>query len=174
MKITIMYFAKRRNKENVFREGIIIGVFFIISGVFLLTLNIFFYSVLLIAFAIVFFSLSLIVLFMTFFIPATDFKATEYFLFFSNELLYSFIGIPIATICILILPVTIYLLFFSGGTREIIIFVLSFNFTLQLSSLIYTSVKIWLNNKSSGNPVPVKIDKGPIEQLLHRFPNLDD
>ena len=169
-----MFFSKNPNKDNIFREGIVVSLFFVSFGVFLIVLNIFFPSVLLIAFSIVFFALAAVVIFMLILIPATEIRGSEIILYLWNEFLFTFVGIPLAAICILILPASIYLLFFSSNTQQVIIFSLIFTFSLQFTSLIYTGVKLWLSTKKSGNKVPSKVDKGPIEQLLNRFPSMDD
>ena len=136
--------------------------------------SIFFPTFLLIAFSIVFFALAAVVLFMIFFIPATEAKGSAILLYLWNEFLFTFVGIPLACLCILILPVSIYLLFFSGNATEVIIFAAIFTFSLQITSLVYTGIKLWLSSRTSGNRVPDKVDRGPIEQLLHRFPSSED
>lgn len=165
-----MMFLKRQRKDNIFREGVIVTLFFVSFAAFLLILNLFFPTFLLIAFSVVFFALAAVVLFMLFFIPATEAKGSAILLYLWNEFLFTFVGIPLACICILILPVSIYLLFFSGNATEIIIFVAIFTFSLQGTSLIYTGIKLWLSSKTSGSRVPDKVDRGPIEQLLNSFP----
>ncbi|GAH39473.1 unnamed protein product [marine sediment metagenome] len=167
-------FFKRQRKENIFREGVIVTLFFVSSAAFLLILNIFLPTFLLIAFSVVFFALAAVVLFMILLIPAIEMKGSQILFYLWNEFLFTFIGIPLASICVLILPVSIYLLFFSGSAAEIIIFAAIFTFSLQITSLIYTGIKLWLSSRISGNKVPVKVDKGPIEQLLSRFPSLED
>jgi len=167
-------FFKRKRKENIFREGVVVTLFFVSFAAFLLILNVFFPAVLLIAFSVVFFALATVVLFMIFLIPAIEMKGSQILFYLWNEFLFAFVGIPLASICVLILPVSIYLLFFSGSTPEIIIFVATFTFSLQVTSLIYTGIKLWLSTRISGNKVPVKVDKGPIEQLLNRFLILED
>ena len=169
-----MMFLKKQKKENIFREGVIVTLFFVSFAAFLLVLNIFFPSFLLIAFSIVFFALAAVVLFMLLFIPTTEAKRSAILFYLWNEFLFTFLGIPLACICILILPVSIYLLFFSGNATEVIIFAAIFTFSLQLTSLIYIGIKLWLSSRTSGNRVPVKVDRGPIEQLLNRFPNSED
>ncbi len=169
-----MMFFKRQRKENIFREGVIVTLFFVSSAAFLLILNIFLPTFLLIAFSVVFFALAAVVLFMILLIPAIEMKGSQILFYLWNEFLFTFIGIPLASICVLILPVSIYLLFFSGSAAEIIIFAAIFTFSLQITSLIYTGIKLWLSSRISGNKVPVKVDKGPIEQLLSRFPSLED
>lgn len=169
-----MMFLKKQKKENIVREGVIVTLFFVSFAAFLLILNIFFPTFLLIAFSILFFALAAIVLFMLLFIPATEAKGSAILFYLWNEFLFTFLGIPLACICILILPVSIYILFFSGRSTEVIIFAAIFIFSLQLTSLIYTGIKLWLSSRTSGNKVPVKVDRGPIELLLNRFPNLED
>ncbi len=169
-----MIFFKKQRKENIFREGVIVTLSFISSAAFLLILNLLFPAALLVAFSIVFFALVAVVLFMIFFIPATEMKGSAILLYLWNELLFTFVAIPLAIICILILPVSIYILFFSGHATEVIIFAAIFTFSLQITSLIYTGIKLWLSSRSSGNIVPTKVEKGPVEQLLNRFPSLED
>ncbi|MHA1345767.1 MAG: hypothetical protein ACTSVO_04025 [Candidatus Heimdallarchaeaceae archaeon] len=169
-----MIFLKKQRKENIFREGVIVTLFFVSFVAFLLILNLFFPSILLIAFSIVFFTLAVVVLFMILFITAIEMKGSAIFLYLWNEFLFTFIAIPLASICILILPVSIYILFFSGHSTEVLIFAAIFTFILQLTSLIYTGIKLWLSSRSSGKRIPVKVDKGPIELLLNRFPSSED
>jgi hypothetical protein len=169
-----MMFFKKQRKENIVREGVIVTLFFISSAAFLLILNLFFPAVLLIAFSIVFFALAAVVLFMLIFIPVTEMKGSAILLYLWNELLFTFVAIPLAIICILILPVSIYVLFFSGHAPEVIIFAAIITFSLQITSLIYTGIKLWLSSKSSGNRVPIKVDKGSIEKLQDTFPSLED
>ncbi len=101
-----MMFLKKQKKENIFREGVIVTLFFVSFAAFLLVLNIFFPSFLLIAFSIVFFALAAVVLFMLLFIPTTEAKRSAILFYLWNEFLFTFLGIPLACICILILQVT--------------------------------------------------------------------
>ena len=101
-------------------------------------------------------------------------KGGKMFLQIWNESLYLFVVLPLASICLLILPVSSYVLFFKGQPQDVLLFSLTFTVVLQFSSLIYSAVKFWLNRRSSGNKVPVKIDKGPIEQLLYKIPSSED
>ncbi len=63
---------------------------------------------------------------------------------------------------------------FGGSPIETWMFVVIFTLSLMISSLIYSAIKIWLNSKSSGLPIPEKIDEGPIEQLLYKIPSIED
>ncbi len=169
-----MMLLKEQRKENIFREGVIVTLFFVTFAAFLLVLNIFFPTFLLVVFSVVFFALSAVVLLMILFIPAIEAKGSEILFYLGYEFLFTFIGIPLASICILILPVSIYLLFFSGNNAELLIFSVIFTFSLMITSLIYTGMKIWLSSRTSGNTVPEKVDKKPIEQLLNHFPISED
>ena len=170
----LMMFLKKQREENIFRKGVIVTLFFVTFAAFLLILNIFFPTFLLVVFSVVFIALGAVVLFMVLFIPAIEAKGSEILFYLGHELLFTFVGIPLASICILILPVSIYLLFFSGNNAEIIVFSVIFTFSLMITSLIYTGMKLWLSSRISGNTVPEKVDKEPIEQLLTRFPISED
>ena len=91
-------------------------------------------------------------------------------MFLWNEFLVLFVGIPLASICILILPVSCVLLFIKPDIVIVGLSCLAFVVGLQFSYLIYTGVKLWLDNRSSGYPVPTKAKKAPIEQLLYKIP----
>ncbi len=158
----------RLYEQDIFKEGIIVGLFFLFTSLLLYIINRFFPSILLIIFSLLFLALGGIIFFMALFIPFTNKKEGEILLFLWNEFLYIFLGLPLASICILLLPVSIYLLFFSGNIVWVGLFSLIFTIGLQLSSLIYTGVKLWLNNRVSGFPIPIKPDKEPIEALLYR------
>ncbi len=159
---------------DVFKEGTLLGLFFVLIGILFLIVNAYFPNNWLVAFSIIFLALGIVFLFISIFIPFASRKESSVLLFAWNEMLYLFLGIPLAAICILILPVSIYILFFSGDIFVVGMFCLYFVLSLQLSSLIYTIVSIWLHRRSSGHPVPPKIDKGPIEQLLYRVPSSED
>ena len=159
---------------DVFKEGTLLGLFFILIGILFIIVNAFIPTIWLIVFAVIFLALGFVFLFMSTFIPYLSRKQSDVFLFAWNEMIYLFLGLPLASICILILPVSIYILFFSGDAIIAGIFCLYFISSLQLSSLIYTGIKIWLHRRSSGYPIPPKIDKGPIEQLLYKLPMTED
>ena len=159
---------------DVFKEGTLLGLFFILIGILLLVVNVYYPNNWLVVFAIIFLALGTVFLFMSIFIPFISKKQNSVLLFAWNEILYLFLGLPLAALCILILPVSIYILFFSGDIVAVGMFCLYFLISLQISSLLYTIITLWLDKRSSGHPVPVKIDKGPIEQLLHRVPQSED
>ncbi len=167
-------FHNKQRKENILREGVIVTLFFVTFAAFLLILDIFFPTFLLVVFSVVFFAIGAVVLFMILFILIIKARGSEILFYLGYESLFTFVGIPLASICILILPVSIYLLFFSGNAFEILIFAVIFTFSLMLSSLIYTGIKLWLSSRTSGILVPEKVEKEPIEQLLDCFPNLED
>ncbi|MHA1954503.1 MAG: hypothetical protein ACW96U_11220 [Candidatus Heimdallarchaeaceae archaeon] len=159
---------------DVFKEGTLLGLLFILVGILFIIVNVFISTVWLIVFAVIFLALGFVILFMSTFIPYLSRKQSDVFLFAWNEMLYLFLGLPLAAICLLLLPVSIYILFFSGNISTVGKFCLYFVISLQLSSLLYTVVTIWLHKRSSGHPVPTKIDKGPIEQLLYKTPTTED
>ena len=169
-----MAYLARLYEQDIFKEGIIVGLFFLFTSLLLYIINRFFPSILLIIFSLLFLALGSIIFFIALFIPFTNKKGGEILLFLWNEFLYIFLGLPLASICILLLPVSIYLLFFSGNIVWVGLFSLIFTIGLQLSSLIYTGVKLWLNNRVSGFPIPIKPDKEPIEALLYRRPYSED
>ena len=163
-----MTYLDRLFEQDLFKEGIVVGLFFMISSLLLYVIYRFFPSIWLVIFSILMLALGGVIFFMSLFIPLIAKKSGVIFLFIWHEFLYVFLGIPLASICILILPVTIYLLFFSGSIVWSGFFSALFTLTLMLSSLIYTGVKIWLNQRTSGYPVPEKPEKEPIEVLLYR------
>ena len=159
---------------DVFKEGTLLGLFFILIGILLLVVNAYYPNNWMVVFAIIFLALGFVFLFMSVFIPFISKKQSSVLLFAWNEILYLLVGLPLTTLCILILPVSIYILFFSGDIIIVSMFCLYFMLSLQLSSLLFTIVTSWLSRKSSGHPIPVKIDKGSIEQLLHRVSLSED
>jgi hypothetical protein len=159
---------------DVFKEGTLLGLFFILVGILLLIINAFSPNNWLIVFGIIFLALGIVFFFMSVFIPFISKRQGSVLLFAWNYFLYLFLGLPLAALCILILPVSIYILFFSGDIVIVTMFCLYFVLSLQLSSLLYTIVTIWMHRRSSGYPVPIKVDKGPIEQLLYRVPLSED
>ena len=169
-----MFSAIKNNEEDVFKEGIFVGFFFLVVGLLLLVVNSYIYNVWLKTTGIVLIIFAGLILFMVLFISITNEKAGTFLLQLSNESLYVFLGIPMASICLLLMPVSIYMLFFDGTREEILLFSLVFTVSLQLTSLIYSGIKMWINNRSSGHKVPVKTDKGPIEQLLYKIPTTED
>ncbi len=169
-----MVFRSVFRDEDVFKEGIILGLIFAITGSLMLVLHSFIDNLWLLAIGGVFLALAGIALFMVIYISYFSEKRSEIMMFIWNEFLYLFIGIPMASICVLILPVTIYILMFGGQPDETWMFIVIFTFSLMGSSLIYTGIKIWVENRSSGLKVPEKVDKGPIEQLLYKIPSVED
>ena len=159
---------------DVFKEGILLGLFFVLIGILFFIINTFVPINWLILFGVIILALGLVIFFMSTFIPYISKKQSDVIIFAWNEFLYLFLGLPLASICILILPVSIYILFFSGDIVIVGMFCLYFVLSMQLTSLIYTGVQIWLHRRTSGHPLPVKINKGPIEQLLYRIPVTDD
>jgi len=154
---------------DVYKEGVLVGIFFILSTILLYILNLFFEVEWLLTFALIFLAIGVVSLFMSLFIPFIGRKKGNMILFIWNEILVLFIGIPLASICILILPVSIVLLFFRPDVATVGLFCLSFVLALQFSYLIYTGVKLWLDNRSSGYLVPTKADKALIEKLLYKI-----
>ncbi len=169
-----MLSAIKNNEENVFSEGIFLGFFFLIVGILLLVVNMYFNNTWLSAIGFILLAIAAVLLFMVFLISVMQEKGGKTFLQIWNETLYLFVGLPLTSICLLILPVSSYLLFFKGQPRDILIFSLIFTVALQFSSLVYSGVKLWLNRRSSGYRLPIKIDKGPIEQLLYKLPSTED
>ncbi len=169
-----MISALKNNEENVYSEGVFIGFFFLIVGLLLVIVNNYVHNVWLIAIAAVLLSIAAILLFMVVFISILRKKGGDVFLQIWNETLYLFLGIPMASICLLVVPISIILLFFKVAPQDVLFFSLMFTVFLQLSSLSYSGIKLWLNNRFSGYELPVKIDKGPIEQLLYRIPSSED
>ena len=163
-----MTYLDRLFKQDLFKEGIVVGLFFMISSLLLYVIYRFFPTIWLVIFSIIMLALGGVIFFMSVFIPLIAKRSGVIFLFILNEFLYVFLGIPLASICILIVPVSIYLLFFSGNIVWAGFFSTMFSLTLMLSSLIYTGVKIWLDQRTSGYPVPEKPEKEPIEVLLYR------
>ena len=164
----------RFNDENIFKEGIIVGLFFLNSGILMYILHLFVTNTWFVILGGISLSIAIITLFMVVYISYFNEKRSEVFMFLWNEIFYLFLGIPLASICILIIPVSIYLFMFKGGVRETWMTIFIFTAILMISSLIYTGVKVWLNSRSSGLQVPEKIDKGPIEQLLYKMPNIKE
>ena len=169
-----MISALKNNEENVYSEGIFIGFFFLIVGLLLVVVNNYVHNVWIIAIAAVLLLIAVILLFMVVFISILRRRGGDVFLQIWNEVVYLFLGLPMASICILIIPISIILLFFKVAPQDVLFFSLIFTVSLQLSSLSYSGIKLWLNNRSSGYELPVKIDKGPIEQLLYRIPSSED
>ena len=165
--MTMTYLA-RLYKQDLFKEGVLVGLFFVITSLLLYVIYRFFPTIWLVIFSILALALGGVIFFMSIFIPFSSKKGGEIFLFIWNEFLYVFLGIPLASICILILPITIYLLFFSGSIVWLGFFSAIVTIVLMLSSLIYSGFKIWLNQRTSGLPVPEKAEKEPIEVLLYR------
>jgi hypothetical protein len=159
---------------DVFKEGTLLGLFFILIGTLFFIINAFYPSSWLVLFGVIILALGLIILLMSIFIPFISKRQSDVLLFAWNETLYIFLGLPIAAVCLLIIPVSIYILFFSGDILIVGMFCLYFILSLQLSSMLYTGFQIWLHRRSSGHPVPVKVNKGPIEQLLYRIPASED
>lgn len=164
-----MAFGSIFREEDVFKEGIILGLLSVVVGSLMFVLYSFYSNPWLLALGSVFLAIAGIVLFMVIYISFFNENKSEIFLFIWNELLYLFIGIPLASICILIIPVTIYTLMFGGDSHGTWVFSVIFTASLMFSSLIYTAVKIWLENRSSGLKIPEKIDRGHIEQLLNKI-----
>ncbi len=169
-----MISALKNNEENVYSEGVFVGFFFLIVGLLLIIVNTFVHNIWLIAIAAVLLSIAAILLFMVVFISILRESGGAVLLQIWNESVYLFLGLPMASICILIIPISIILLFFKVAPQDVLFFSLIFTVSLQLSSLSYSGIKLWLNNRSSGYELPVKIDKGPIEQLLYRIPSSED
>ena len=169
-----MTYLNRLYKEDLFKEGIVVGLFFMITSLLLYVIYRFFPTIWLVIFSILALALGGVIFFMSIFIPFITKKSGVVFLFIWNEFLYVFLGIPLASICILIVPVTIYLLFFSGSIVWSGFFSALFTIALMLSSLIFTGVKIWLNQRTSGYPIPKKPEKEPIEVLLYRRSFFED
>ena len=169
-----MISALKNNEENVYSEGVFIGFFFLIVGLSLVIVNNYVHNVWVIAIVAVLLSIAAILLFMVVFIAILRERGGDVLLQIWNEVVYLFLGLPMASICLLVVPISIYLLFFKGSPQDVIFFSLIFTVSLQLSSLFYSGIKLWLNNRSSGYELPVKIDKGPIEQLLYRIPSSED
>ena len=169
-----MISALKNNEENVYSEGVFIGFFFLIVGLSLVIVNNYVHNVWVIAIVAVLLSIAAILLFMVVFIAILRERGGDVLLQIWNEVVYLFLGLPMASICLLVVPISIYLLFFKGAPQDVIFFSLIFTVSLQLSSLFYSGIKLWLNNRSSGYELPVKIDKGPIEQLLYRIPSSED
>ncbi|MCG3256284.1 MAG: hypothetical protein KAU62_09385 [Candidatus Heimdallarchaeota archaeon] len=169
-----MISALKNNEENVYSEGVFIGFFFLIVGLSLVIVNNYVHNVWVIAIVAVLLSIAAILLFMVVFIAILRERGGDVLLQIWNEVVYLFLGLPMASICLLVVPISIYLLFFKGAPQDVIFFSLIFTLSLQLSSLFYSGIKLWLNNRSSGYELPVKIDKGPIEQLLYRIPSSED
>ncbi|NPD89818.1 MAG: hypothetical protein HGN29_13985 [Asgard group archaeon] len=159
---------------DVFKEGILLGLFFILIGILFIVVHTFIPINWLSVFAVIFFALGFVILFMSTFIPYLSRRQSNILLFTWNEMVYLFLGLPLVSICLLILPVSIYILFFSGDVSIVGMFCLYFVLALQLSSLIYTGVTIWLHRRSSGHPISTKIDKGSIEQFLYKLPSVED
>ncbi len=164
----IMTYLDRLYKADLFKEGIVVGLFFMITSLLLYVIYRFFPTIWLMIFSFLALALGGVIFFMAVFIPVISKRSGSIFLFIWNEFLYVFLGIPLASICILILPVTIYLLFFSGSILWSGFFSAIFTISLMLSSLIYSGVKVWLNQRTSGLLVPEKAEKEPIEVLLYR------
>ncbi len=164
-----MAFVYKLKEMNIFREGVFVGLFFILASVLLLTINFFFDVVLLVIFALIFVSLGFVILFMALFIPFIGKKSGEVFLFVWNELVYILLGIPATIICLLIVPVSTYIVFFPGNANKALIYCVVFILSVQLISLIHSGVLIWFDYRKSGLPVPEKPDKGPIEALVKRI-----
>ena len=169
-----MAFKSYFREEDVFKEGIIVGFLLLVVGLLMFVIHLFVSNLWLIAIGGVLISIAVISLFMVIYISFFNEKKSDIVMFIWNELLYLFIGIPLATICLLIIPVSIYLLMFGGNPEETWMFSVIFTLSLMISSLIYTGIKIWLENRSSGLHIPEKIDKGPIEQLLYKIPLTED
>ncbi|MCE7749700.1 MAG: hypothetical protein GPJ51_15045 [Candidatus Heimdallarchaeota archaeon] len=169
-----MISALKNNEENVYSEGVFIGFFFLIVGLLLIIVNTFIHNIWLIAFAAVLLSIAAILLFMVVLISILRKSGGAVLLQIWNETVYLFLGLPMASICILIIPISIILLFFKVTPQDVLFFSLIFTVSLQLSSLSYSGIKLWLNNRSSGYGLPVKIDRGPIEQLLYKIPSSED
>jgi len=161
-------------EEDVFKENFLLGLLLLIVGLLLLIIYGFYDNFWLkfVGFGLV--AIAGVILFMIVLISYSNEFRSEIFLFIWNELLYLLVGIPLATICILILPVSIYILMFEGDPIQIWKFSSILVLSLMISSLIYTSIKLWLDNRSSGLSVPEKVDKGPIEQLLYQNPSFED
>jgi len=169
-----MISALKNNEENVYSEGVFIGLFFLIVGLLLIMVNNFVHNVWVFAITAVLLSISAILLFMVIFISILRKRGGDVLLQIWNETIYLFLGLPMASICILIVPISIYLLFFKGTPQDVLFFSLIFTVSLQLSSLSYSGIKYWLNNRSSGYEIPIKVDRGPIEQLLNKIPSTED
>ena len=161
-------------EEDVFKEGILLGLVFAVVGSLMLTLFSFYDNPWLLAIGSVFLAIAGIALFMVLYISFFNEKRSEVMMFLWNELLYLFVGIPLASICVLILPVTIYILMFGGDPGQTWKFSVIFTLSLMIASLIYGVIKLWIENRKSGLIVPEKIDKGPIEQILYRIPSVED
>ena len=169
-----MLSAIKNNEENVFSEGIFLGFFFLIVGILLLVVNQFFRNVWLNAIGFAMLAIAVVLLFMVILISMMQDRGGKILLQIWNESLYLFVGLPFTSIFLLILPVSTYVLFFKGQPQDVLLFSLTFTVAIQFSSLIYSGVKLWLNKRSSGHKVPIKIDKGPIEQLLYKLPSSED
>ena len=161
-------------EEDVLKENILFGSLLLLVGSLLLIANITFDNFWLKIIAIVFLAIGGVIIFMILFISFTNEFKSDILTFVWSELLYLLLGIPLASICVLIIPATIYILMFGGDPRDTWVFSVFFTLSLMASSLIYTAVKIWLENRSSGLKVPQKVEKGPIEQLLYRTPSVED
>jgi hypothetical protein len=173
-EFNLMLSAIKKNEENVFSEGIFLGFFFLIIGILILVVNIYLSNTWLSAIGYTMLAIAGVLLFMVVLISLMQENGGKALLQIWNETVYLFIGLPLTSICLLILPVSFYLLFFKGEPNDILLFCLTFTVVLQVSSLIYSGVKLWLNRRSSGHKLPVKIDKGPIEQLLYKIPSTED
>ena len=164
-----MSFVYKLKELNIYREGVFVGLFFIIISALLLTVNFFFNVVLLIIFALIFVSLGFVILFMSFFIPFISKKSGEVFLFVWNELVYILLGIPFILICFLIVPISTYIIFFPGNANKALIYCVVFILVVQLISLTYSGILIWYDHRKSGLSIPEKLEKGPIESLFKRM-----
>ncbi|MHA1200347.1 MAG: hypothetical protein ACTSQF_13555 [Candidatus Heimdallarchaeaceae archaeon] len=169
-----MSLRSKLRKEDVFKEGIILGLFLLVVGLLMIVVHLFIDNLWLLVFGGILIAIAVSSLFMVIYISFFNENKSEITMFIWNEVLYLLIGIPLASICILILPVAIYILMFGGEPRETLMFSVFFTLSLMISSLFYSAVKIWLENRSSGLPIPEKVDKGPIEQLLYKIPSVED
>ena len=164
-----MAFIYKLKELDIYREGIFVGFFFILVSALMLTINFLFSADLLIIFALIFVSLGFVILFMSLFIPFISKKSGEIFLFIWNELVYILFGIPVALICLLIVPVSTYIVFFPGNANLALMYCVIFTLVVQLISLIYSGILTWFDYRKSGLAVPVKPEKGPIESLFKRM-----
>jgi len=169
IQINIMAFLYKLKELNIFREGVFISFFFILVSALMLTINYFFNVFLLSLFALIFVSLGFVILFMLLLIPFLDKKSGEIFLFVWNELIYILVGIPIAFICIAIVPISTYIIFFPGNANKTLIYCIVIILVIQIVSLIYSGFLIWLDYRKSGLPVPEKVDKGFIGILVKKM-----
>jgi hypothetical protein len=101
-------------------------------------------------------------------------RSGEILLFVWNELVYILFGIPLVLICLLIVPVSTYIVFFPGNSNKALIYSAVFILVVQIISLIYSGFLTWLDYRKSGLTVPEKPDKGPIEVLVKRIVSSKD